>query len=429
MFTLSPVKELELLSGASLRAHNKSLRRIRPTEKPLLVEVKEIEAEVNQSTVPSPSAIPTRSSNLDLDAQFWRESTGNVLALMLQKAGYSTQALQYHLFFFCNYVAPAMGRRPGLDGRPRRWQSFMTDDFTPVELSWSWKEGDTLPSVRYAIEPIGPWAGTTFDPLNMLAATDCIRKSQGALSGLNLEWLKFFSQELIASDAENFDLRSSANSDILGSQMFTAYDLGDEKTTLKAYFIPTLKAKLAGQSNFQLIRSSMDKLIIQQPSLASSFAVLSQWLDSRQDEDRIDAEIVAIDCVQSSKSRIKIYVRSRLTSFDSVTDVMTMGGLLENEGTSKALASLKELWGLVLGLRPDFSTSAPLESSGHRTAGILYYFELKPGADLPTSKVYIPAKHYGVNDLEVARGLSGFLKARGNGFANDDYFEGVQKVL
>lgn len=431
MFTLSPVTQLEPLSVASLRAHTESFGNIMPTfEKTPVVEAKEVETEAIPRTVPLPSTFPTRSSNgMDADTEFWLGSTGTVLARMLQKAGYSTQALQYHLSFFCKYMAPAMGRRPRLDGRPRRWQSFMTDDYTPVELSWSWKEGDTLPAVRYAIEPIGHWAGTVFDPLNMRAAPDCIRKSQGALSGLNLDWLKFFTKELVASDAEDFDLRSSADSDILGSQIFTAYDLGDEKTALKAYFIPTLKAKLNGQSNFQLIRSSMDKLIIQQPSLASSFAVLSQWLDSRQDEHRLDAEIVAIDCVQSSKSRIKIYVRSRLTSFDSVADVMTMGGLLANEGTPKALASLKELWGLVLGLQPDFSTSAPLESRGHRTAGILYYFELKPGAALPTSKVYIPAKHYGVNDLEVARGLSGFLKARGNVFANDDYLEGVQKVF
>lgn len=344
---------------------------------------------------------------------------------MLQKAGYSTQSLQYHVDFFCKYVAPATGRRPGLDGGPRRWRSFMTDDYTPIELSWSWKEGDTLPAVRYAIEPIGHWAGTVFDPLNIRAATDCIRKSSSALSGLNIDWLKFFSKELVASDADEFDLRSSADSDILGSQIFTAYDLGEEKTALKAYFVPTLKARLSKQSNLQLIQNSMNRLIVQYPSLATSYAVLSQWLESPQDEHHLGAEIVAINCVQTVQSRIKIYVRSRLTSFDSVADVMTMGGLLENEETKKALASLKELWGLVQGLNPDFSTSTALESRGHRTAGILYYFELKPGAALPSSKVYIPAKHYGVNDFEVARGLSGFLKARGNVFANNEYLEGV----
>ncbi len=356
-------------------------------------------------------------------------STGVVLARMLQKAGYSKQALRYHLAFFCRYVTPAMGRRPGPDGRPHGWQSFMTDDYTPIELSWSWKEGDTLPAVRYAIEPIGHWAGTVFDPLNMRVARDCIRKTQGALSGLNQDWLKFFSKELVATGADNFDMQSNADSDILGSQIFTAYDLGDEKTALKAYFIPTLKARLSGQSNYQLIRNTMNKLIVQQPSLANSFAVLSQWMESRQGENQIDAEIVAIDCVQPSKSRIKIYVRSRLTTFDSVVDVMTMDGLLNKDGTEKAVASLKDLWGRVLGLGPDFSVSAPLESRGHRTAGILYYFELKPGATLPSSKVYIPAKHYGVNDLEVARGLSGFLKARGNVLAEDNYLEALQKVL
>lgn len=388
------------------------------------MEEKEAVVQLAQPAAHIPSPLLLTPSNPDI--VFWLQSTGAILARMLHKAGYSPKALQYHLDFFRKYVAPAMGRRPRPDGGPHGWQSFMTDDYTPIELSWSWKEGDTLPAVRYAIEPIGHWAGTVFDPLNMRAARDCIRKSQPALSGLNLDWLKFFSKELVATDTDNFDIYSNADSDILGTQVFTAYDLGDEKTALKAYFIPTLKATLTGQSNFQLIRRTISKLIIQQPSLAKSFAVLSDWMDSRQD---IKGEILAIDCVNPSKSRIKIYIRSRETSFDSVADVMTMGGLLTKDGTDKALASLKDLWGRVLSLGSGFSTSASLESRGHRTAGILYYFELKPGASLPTSKVYIPAKHYGINDLEVARGLSGFLKARGNVFAEDDYLEALQKVL
>jgi Tryptophan dimethylallyltransferase len=30
----------------------------------------------------------------------------------------------------------------------------MTDDHTPIEMSWSWAETEMLPTVRYSIEPL-----------------------------------------------------------------------------------------------------------------------------------------------------------------------------------------------------------------------------------------------------------------------------------
>ena len=65
----------------------------------------------------------------------------------------------------------------------------------------------------------------------------------------------------------------------------------------------------------------------------------------------------------------------------------------------------------MLSLGSDFSISISLKSRGHRTIRILYYFKFKPGVFLPTSKVYILAKHYGINDLEITQGLSRFFKA------------------
>ena len=323
-----------------------------------------------------------------------------------------------------------MGSRPDIDGNPHLWLSFMTDDFTPVELSWCWKECRQLPVVRYAIEPIGHWAGTSCDPLNLQSAKDFIYRARSSLSGLNFHLMDIFSRALLLPNPDVLNSRVASSSDgSEGSQMFLAYDLKENgKTTLKAYFIPTLKAMSLGKPKLHLVQTAMDELSDSQPQMRTAFNIVTEYVGSRSSEQQLETEIVAIDCVEPSASRVKIYVRCRLTSFDSVTDIMTMGGTLDTPSMQTALRSLKKLWGQVLGLDDDFSNSMSLLSNGHRTAGILYYFELKPGARLPSVKVYIPVKHYGINDLEVAKGLSSYLKSRGNGFADDDYLGAMQSM-
>ena len=107
--------------------------------------------------------------------------------------------------------------------------------------------------------------------------------------------------------------------------------------------------------------------------MAKLFAIFLYRIDSRQD---IKGEILAIDCVDSSKLRIKIYIRSRETFIDSIADLMTMGGLLTKDGTDKAFTSLKDLWSHIFSLGLDFSSSAPLELRGYKTVRILYYLSL-----------------------------------------------------
>ena len=383
-----------------------------------LDEVKPTKTELNTS-------LTRISSGLDPDADFWWKTTGTVLGSMMQKAGYSAESLQKHLSFYRHSVAPAMGRTPGVDGNPQNWTSFMTDDFTPIELSWCWKEGKELPVVRYAVEPIGRSAGTSHDPLNFRATKELIRKSHQYCSDIDLDWLRQCCSELLTQTKTR---QTSADSDD-SSQIFLAWDLQKHDASLKTYFLPNLRTKRTGQSKLELMQNCMDKLYIQQPSMADAFSAFSRYVRSRVGEDELTVEIAAIDCVESSASRVKVYARCRQTSFDSVSDIMTMSGLLDSEKMRTAISSLKDLWALVLGLPADFDTSAPLPYNGHRTAGILYYFEFKPGAKFPSVKIYIPVKHYGINDLEVAKGLSKFLAGRGNRFADSGYVEAMQQIL
>jgi len=72
------------------------------------------------------------------DLRFWWKTTGVPFAILLEKAGYSIDAQRQKLFFYYYCVIPELGVGSNAQGLPRCWKSFMTDHFSPIELSWEW---------------------------------------------------------------------------------------------------------------------------------------------------------------------------------------------------------------------------------------------------------------------------------------------------
>lgn len=368
------------------------------------------------------------STNLDEDAEFWWKSAGSILEAMMQKANYDINQQRIYLSFFYRYIAPSLGKRPTAKGNPRNWKSFMADDFSPIELSWSWGGSRPLPKVRYSIEPIGPYAGTQLDPINGQMTINLINKIRPKSLNLDLGCFSRLYRDLVLEHKVNGTNMLCATSEPR-SQSFMAFDLNESGAMLKAYFIPNLKAIETGLSKFQLVRQSLKSLDYQHLPMFGAVELLSKFIESRPANEALELEIVGIDCVSPATSRIKIYVRSRLTSFESVVDIMTLGGALKDTGIEASLAEVKELWRLVLGLDPEFSISDPLHAKNHRTAGVLYYFEFLPQQRLPQPKVYIPVKHYGGNDLEIAKGLSAWLNERNKGLYGGSYVQALKEIL
>ena len=82
-----------------------------------------------------------------------------------------------------------MGPAPGADGIiPGKWKSLLQADGTPIEYSWKWNSSNGRPEVRYAMEPIGPYAGTELDPLNQQATREVLYRMAQATLSVNLKW-------------------------------------------------------------------------------------------------------------------------------------------------------------------------------------------------------------------------------------------------
>lgn len=361
-----------------------------------------------------------------------------MLGYMLAMAGYTEESQEFHCHFFARYIADSLGQYPATtELLGKRYNSFMTDDHTPIELSWKWSSTHKLPTVRYSIDPI-PGKLNNF---NTRATNELLEKILPSASSIDLRWYDKLVEMLTTSSAEA-NGEKPIHSDIAlsklpHSQQFLAFELernirnSCRNFMTKAYFLPEWKALLNDESTFSLVRSSIKTLAAYHPDalLHESWNLVAGYIQSfNSDSGRPQVEIEALDCIDLSQSRIKIYLRSSRTKFNDVLDMMTLGGQISNHIQGSLLESLKSIWCSVLSLE-EKDLEADLPANNHRTAGILYLAELRPRCRVPKIKVYIPAKHYGKNDLSVAQGISAFLSSRGNSFVDgSDYLTGAKQL-
>lgn len=345
---------------------------------------------------------------------------------MMKLAGYAEESQAVHSAFFSNSVAPSLGPYPLEGGSTDIWKSFMTDDHTPLELSWSWSDKKATPAVRYAAEPIGWLAGTASDPFNNKATKVCLGETLPWAPSLDLQWYRYFLKTLTTNGEHQAQHAMATDPP---SQTFIAFDLEKYSMTVKYYFLPALKASSLGKSKLELVEEAIVGLPSHGPSFQPSLLILTDYIRSHDLRDQPQVEIFAVDCVDPMDSRLKIYIRSKETSFNSMVDVMTLGGRSPAFSENVRL-SLAELWCQCFGIEntPE-ALSAPLKEKTHRTGGLLYYVELKASSPHPTSKVYLPVRHYGQDDDQIARGLSNFLTRRGKYLAGGlSYYEGVARL-
>lgn len=344
---------------------------------------------------------------------------------MLSLANYSRSRHQHHLQFFYHQVVPFLkleSLTTEENAKTICFPSFMTDDSTPIELSWNWKSsGSSYPQVRYSIEPMS----ISIHPGNVAervrASLSFISSVARYLPSADRQWFELLARELTYVNCSSSSSNCGLGHDI--SQFFFAFDLRDDGEagceTLKAYVIPTIRARLEGCSNLDLVSRAIPRLVPNDSSMRSAYRCLTSYLGSLPLEAQPELELVGFDCVAPVKSRLKVYLRTRMTSFNHVVDVLTLGGTLsidKKEEFKRSISSLKALWNLVLDLQPETSSSQPLPENSERTGGLLFYFEMCPGSYVLQPKVYIPVRHSGKNDETVAKGFGQFLRSQGKGF-------------
>ncbi|THV48371.1 hypothetical protein BGAL_0252g00030 [Botrytis galanthina] len=340
---------------------------------------------------------------------WWKHHSGYALAIFLYFAEYSTEVQRRDLKFFADYIASCLGA----DSRARRWdkkylwQSFMTDDGTPIELSWDWGIQNDLPTIRYSIEPIGMHADTSLDPSNNFASAQFHQQLLGSEIECQNGWFNYFNAEFNRPTAQTAPFDSCYREHRgYSSHMFYAFDLNKEKIASKAYFFPELKARVNGVTNFEAIYHTIASAPHCTVQNTKALQVCNEFaLESGR--EALEYDMLAIDLTEPRASRLKIYMRSRETNFNSVVDILTLGGRLQSFKRDQGIKDLWFLWNCLFQVNHQQEES--LKFVDHRTAGILYNFEFKLGALIPTAKVYIPVRHYCRSDEQIIQGLATYL--------------------
>lgn len=341
-------------------------------------------------------------------------------------AGYPEHSTALHTEFFRKSVSPYLGFHPSATEAPQVWKSFMTDDHTPVELSWCWSAAMDTPTVRYSVEPISKSAAQGADPVNTAANVRLLGETLPMAPDMDLYLHRHF-RNLLNSRHLTQQTNTTLQLEVQQSQCFIAFDLLEKDIVVKQYYLPGQTAIREGSSNWNLVRDSIQKLSGPAKPLLASFDTLVNFVESFSAESQPTVEILAIDCLEPNKSRLKIYIRTMDTTFHSVLNMLTLGGKAPK--SDEEINSLRELWLSVFGLSPEsFAMHQRLPIKEHRTGGMLYYFELKSNAILPKSKVYLPVRHYAQNDDQIAQGLSNYLEQRGKKLSTGSYYQAVKKL-
>lgn len=345
---------------------------------------------------------------LNRHEQYWWQGSGYALAVLLRNAGYDDAAQIRILEFFARRITGSLGvaNEPGAP-QQQRWKSFMTDDNTPIELSWDWHTGVERPTVRFSIEPVGLDAGGPSDPRNERAAAEFKRAVPQALPATDMRWFDhfeaFFSEGMDRNVVEGHP-----------SKVFWAFDLGEKDITSKAYFFPGYRARATGATNLQVIAEAIAAAPSCTPEKLGAFDAFASYVHEHEQAGHapLELDMLAIDMMDPSQSRLKIYFRNRQTTFQSVRETMTLGGRVTGADMDQGLAHLKSLWAALFDQEGD-DDNAPLGRADHRTAGILYNVEFRLGGSqqqqAPKAKIYIPVRHYARSDAHVVAAVGKFV--------------------
>lgn len=368
--------------------------------------------------VDSPSGIIAAGLGFELpDSQKWWDSTAPVLESMLQDADYDTQHQYKILLFFYRFIVPHLGPFPELKNEASTsfWKSFMTEDHSPMEMSWAWESINGNPKVRFSIEAIGREAGSTSDPFNQKETMKLIARLKATQPQLKLELFEYFHAAFQVGTVNKASIEGYPNRSSLG----LGFDFSGGRINTGAYLTPpaSISEPAAGWNFAYETISAYNKDGVSFPSAGK----LHHFLTDTDTGRELCFVGLGIDCVDAKKSRLKIYLRSQRTSRENIKMVLTMCGETTDSWTDVMLEKLYTLIDMVApGYKVDEDVNSP-------TSGILYNFDIH-GSMEPYSRIYIPVKHYGEDDLTIAENLERFQAQERGTIETGEYIGMLRKV-
>ncbi|KAE9378697.1 aromatic prenyltransferase [Stipitochalara longipes BDJ] len=366
----------------------------------------EAKSEVKSQEAPVTSITEVSASKAKEDGvAFWTRHTKPVLTSLLKAVGsYTPEQQASHIQFLEEYIIPSMGRAP----EKTRARSLLTPNGSPFETSLNHSDNGKS-SVRFCYEPVFPGSdGVTENPIPVIAEK----------VGADLRWFNQFAVEFFPSEEDDAVLTETMPKDVIRiPKVFLAFDLEEDKRTMKAYFYPVIKYMT---SKVNSDRASFD-LIRRLDPLGSSFGPALDFIEDYQKllyQDPPLTVVIGIDCVSpEAGARIKIYIEPRSNSWAAVQQHITLGGKLTDKSTLDGLAILRDMWNLMINEPEDreidehFAKEVP--ETTPKSSGACFSWELKPGVAIPDVKIYLSLPQYFTSDKAIVEAIEKVFRKRG----------------
>ncbi|KAK6214297.1 hypothetical protein LQW54_004523 [Pestalotiopsis sp. IQ-011] len=314
---------------------------------------------------------------------FWKEYSTRPLAAFLKHTGvYTPEQQESHLKFLHDVVVPRIGVSPDV-------KSLWTYHGSPFEFSVNLTDAED-PFVRFVFDPVGGDIGDgVTEPLPQDALLTVIPGLAEATRA-DMRWFYQIKEWLFLKKEEVMAVRKEWSAHPRVPQIFFAVDLHGEGRSLKAYMFPASKSTATGRSSVDIVMENVRRLEPYGDSLVPALDALEAYFPTSLEPLEVDC--MAIDCVEPSQARVKIYAQAKLNTIKSVEHVVTYGGAYKNDITDKTMAAVRKIWPLILNdphvADSDEHQAAPVDPES-RYKTLSYSWEVRPGQAMPDLKIYI----------------------------------------
>jgi tryptophan 7-dimethylallyltransferase len=193
----------------------------------------------------------------------------------------------------------------------------------------------------------------------------------------------------------------------------------------KAYFWPTLRSRMTGQSNTEIVDACMVRL-----GLSAQWSLVTSYLATLPAAHQATPEVLAVSTVRPEQNGIKVYVRTYATTLAELLPYLTLGGhpaLVDHAGVQSAADSLRRFWRLLFDV--DEHTSVRSQNPDFWASGILVYYDLALGRAHPLPKLFIDVRHRCRTDAQIARAVAQYCEETGNTKMAGWYEDEIQSML
>ena len=340
------------------------------------------------------------NSNLS-HSNSWDVIVPNQLKEMFTFAEYSSNGIKNHMKFYHQFIKPYLGPEPF--SPKAEWKSYINDDYSPIEMAYSFQTNTKHPTVKCVFEPIEK------------------NEYNGQLSNISAS-LKFIAAMKFAKLPINFNILSLLINSFLieNYHLCFGFDFQDSEHSyplIKAY-VGSNSDRSPGALTMHHQVSNIMKLL----KLDKAWHCVIDYLNTlTNDSCHSDIDCFSVDCVDnnSDKMRIKVYIRYFNCEQNDFIQHLTLNNRLSNPNID--FTHVLKQWDYFLN-----HTKISCLPDNNVTKALLLYYEFDSSTpDCPISaKFYFPIRHYIENDqlltYKIARYLNhiGFEKYGGINYIN-----------